>query len=69
MGGGWKIAIVLLLLAAIAAVLWGRQGASEQESAQGTVPGVAKPDGSTRPARERPGREREERPGGTPEKK
>jgi len=63
MRGGWKIALALLLLAAIAATLWGRQAAPEKEAAQSAPPRGVKPDSSTRPARERPGREREERPG------
>ena len=63
MGGGWKIVLALLLLAAIAAVFWGRPGAPDKEAAQSAPPRVVKPDSSSRPARERPGREREERPG------
>lgn len=63
MRGGWKIAAVLLLLAAIAALIWGRQDVSDKHTPQSAPPRAVKPDGSTRPDRERPGREREERPG------
>ena len=65
MGGGWKIVAALLLLAAIAAVIWGRQRGSEEKPATAAQPRIVTPDSSTRPARERPGREREERPGST----
>jgi hypothetical protein len=63
MRGGWKIAVALLLLAAIAALIWGRQDAPHKDKSQSAPPRAVKPDGSTRPDRERPGREREQRPG------
>ena len=68
MRGGWKLIVALLVLAAIVAVLWGGQGTREEKEPgrSGAQPPVVAPDGSTRPARERPGREREERPGSLP---
>ena len=64
MRGGWKLLVALALLAAILAVLWGRQGTREEAPGKdGAQPPVVAPDSSARPTRERPGREREERPG------
>ena len=64
MRGGWKLLVALALLAALFAALWGRQGTPEGEPGKGGVQApVVAPDSTARPDRERPGREREERPG------
>jgi hypothetical protein len=65
MGSGWKLVVVLVLLAALAAIFWDRQRAADEGTpVRGAQPRVVTPEGSARPGRERPGREREERPGG-----
>lgn len=64
MGSGWKVAIILLLLAALAVIVRDTQRTAEEpEQVRRSNPRSTPPDSSGRPGRNRPDREREERPG------